>query len=93
MTLPSVSPTPARSSRSSERLVAGRASLPAGIGLRAQHHEEIIVRRPSIGWFEAHSENYFARGGAHRAQLARIRGHYPLSLHGVGLSLGSTDPR
>ena len=92
MSQPTVSPTLARSSRSSERPVAGRASLPAGIGLRAQHHEEIIVRRPPIGWFEVHSENYFARGGAHRAQLARIRGHYLLSLHGVGLSLGSTDP-
>jgi len=72
--------------------MAGRASLPAGIGLRAQHHEEVIARRPPIGWFEVHSENYFARGGAHRAQLARIRAHYELSLHGVGLSLGSTDP-
>lgn len=64
----------------------------AGIGLRAQHHEEILARLPAIGWLEAHSENYFARGGAHRAHLERIRAHYELSLHGVGLSLGSTDP-
>src|SRR6516162_10153764 len=92
MSLSTVSPTLALSSRPSQQPAAARGSLPAGIGLRPQHHEEIIVRRPPIGWFEVHSENYFARGGAHRAQLARIRGHYPLSLHGVGLSLGSTDP-
>jgi uncharacterized protein (UPF0276 family) len=66
--------------------------LAAGIGLRAQHHAEILTRRPPVAWLEAHSENYFGAGGAHRAQLARIGSHYPLSLHGVGLSLGSTDP-
>ena len=69
-----------------------RSALRAGIGLRVQHHEEVIARRPPISWFEVHSENYFAPGGTHRAQLARIRAHYQLSLHGVGLSLGSTDP-
>jgi len=63
-----------------------------GIGLRAQHHAEIIARLPPIGWFEAHSENYFATGGVHRKQLLQIRQHYEISLHGVGLSLGSTDP-
>jgi len=66
--------------------------LAAGIGLRAQHHAEILAGRPSVGWFEAHCENYFGAGGAHRAQLTRIRSRYPLSLHGVGLSIGSTDP-
>jgi len=64
----------------------------AGIGLRAQHHAEIIARLPPIGWFEAHSENYLAAGGTHRRQLLQIREHYEISLHGVGLSLGSTDP-
>jgi len=64
----------------------------AGIGLRAQHHDEIIALRPQIGWVEAHSENYFARGGAQRRALTRIRANHALSLHGVGLSLGSTDP-
>jgi uncharacterized protein len=64
----------------------------AGIGLRAQHHREIIERRPAIGWLEAHSENYFAQGGPQRESLERIREHYALSLHGVGLSIGSTDP-
>lgn len=64
----------------------------AGIGLRAQHHVDVLESLPSVGWFEAHSENYFAAGGPQREYLERIRAHYPLSLHGVGLSLGSTDP-
>jgi uncharacterized protein len=62
-----------------------------GIGLRPQHHAEFLARRPQIGWVEVHSENYFARGGAQRDTLAEVRANYPLSLHGVGLSLGSTD--
>ena len=45
-----------------------------------------------MGWFEAHAENYFAEGGSQVECLSRIRERYPLSLHGVGLSLGSTDP-
>jgi uncharacterized protein (UPF0276 family) len=64
----------------------------AGIGLRAVHHEEIVTRREGIAWVEAHSENYFGRGGAQRTALAKVRAEFPLSLHGVGLSLGSTDP-
>jgi uncharacterized protein (UPF0276 family) len=64
----------------------------AGIGLRAVHHAEVIERRPDVGWLEVHSENYFARGGAPRNALARARELYPISLHGVGLSLGSCDP-
>jgi uncharacterized protein (UPF0276 family) len=67
-------------------------ALRAGIGLRAIHHREVIARRPPVGWFEAHSENYFARGGPARAVIHEVRRNYPLSLHGVGLSLGSTDP-
>jgi uncharacterized protein len=83
---------PALSPHHGERAVEGGTSLTTGIGLRAQHHAEILARRPSVAWFEAHSENYFGAGGVHREQLARIRSRYPLSLHGVGLSLGSTDP-
>jgi uncharacterized protein (UPF0276 family) len=66
--------------------------LLAGIGLRAQHHQAVLDHRPHVGWFEAHSENYFAAGGAQTWFLERIREHYPLSFHGVGLSLGSVDP-
>jgi uncharacterized protein (UPF0276 family) len=64
----------------------------AGIGLRAAHHRDVLDTAPAVGWFEAHSENYFAAGGPVVACLERIRARYPLSLHGVGLSLGSTDP-
>jgi uncharacterized protein (UPF0276 family) len=61
-----------------------------GIGLRAPHHRDVIAHRPDVGWFEAHSENYFG-GGPARSVLERVRQDYPLSLHGVGLSLGTTD--
>ncbi len=64
----------------------------AGIGLRKQHHHEVLEGLPKVAWFEAHSENYFSEGGPHIDYLERIRAQYPLSLHGVGLSLGSTDP-
>jgi hypothetical protein len=64
----------------------------AGIGLRAPHVAEVRATRPRVGWFEVHSENYFVDGGPALASLAAIRADYPLSLHGVGLSLGSTDP-
>jgi uncharacterized protein (UPF0276 family) len=64
----------------------------AGIGLRAQHHLEVLSDAPAVAWLEAHSENYFAAGGARVRVLERIRERYPLSLHGVGLSLGSADP-
>jgi uncharacterized protein (UPF0276 family) len=63
-----------------------------GIGLRAQHHVDVLEGAPQVAWFEAHTENYFADGGAHVRALSAIRERYPLSLHGVGLSLGSTDP-
>jgi uncharacterized protein len=80
----------------SERLemLDSRVPMPAaaGIGLRAQHHLHVLSQSPRVAWFEAHSENYFADGGAHVEALMRIRARYLLSLHGVGLSLGSTDP-
>jgi uncharacterized protein len=64
----------------------------AGIGLRAPHMRELLEIRPSIAWLEVHSENYFAAGGRAVTELMQVRRDYPLSLHGVGLSLGSTDP-
>lgn len=64
----------------------------AGIGLRASHHDAFLSESPRAAWLEAHSENYFADGGHRVALLQRLRARYPLSLHGVGLSLGSTDP-
>ena len=64
----------------------------AGIGLRGPYHNEFIDRRPPVAWLEAHSENYFAEDGIARGALRRIRRNYPVSLHGVGLSIGSADP-
>lgn len=61
----------------------------AGIGLRAAHYREVLASRPAVGWFEVHSENYFGDGGQPLHYLERIRADYPISLHGVGLSLGS----
>ncbi len=71
-----------------------RHGLPvaAGIGLRSPHLARVRAERPPVAWFEVHSENYFAEGGPALVALDRIRADYPLSLHGVGLSLGSTDP-
>lgn len=63
-----------------------------GIGLRATHYHEIISNQPKITWLEVHSENYFGKGGKPLNYLTQIHQHYPLSFHGVGLSLGSTDP-
>lgn len=63
----------------------------AGIGLRAQHYQDVINTRPDNVWFEIHSENYFGKGGKPHYYLDIIRQDYPLSCHGVGLSLGSTD--
>jgi uncharacterized protein (UPF0276 family) len=62
-----------------------------GIGLRAPHYAELMRRRPPLAFLEVHSENFFAAGGAALAWLERFRREYPLSLHGVGLSLGSAD--
>lgn len=64
----------------------------AGIGLRAAHHADFLEARPDIPWVEVHSENFFADGGRQLQLLDTIRHDYGLSLHGVGLSLGSTDP-
>jgi len=67
-------------------------NVAAGIGLRAPHVSHVRAERPNVAWFEIHSENYYADGGPALAALDDIRRDYPISLHGVGLSLGSTDP-
>lgn len=61
---------------------------PVGIGLRYPYYQEIMDTKPDVGWLEVHPENYFG-GGVHRRFLQDIREHYPVSLHAVGLSLGS----
>lgn len=60
----------------------------AGIGLRFAHHQAVLAEKPAVGWLEVHSENYMG-GGIPPAILEAIRRDYPISLHGVGLSLGS----
>src|SRR5579859_2558604 len=62
----------------------------AGIGLRAPHLADFVASAPAVGWVEVHPENYMGGGPALRA-LERVRGDLPISLHGVGLSLGSAD--
>ena len=74
-----------------ERYSAAPIPVCAGIGLRAPHYREIAEQRPTIGWLETHSDNYFGAGGAPLRYLEDLRRDYPLSLHGVGLSLGSAD--
>ncbi len=64
----------------------------AGIGLRHPHYREMLARRPRLAFLELHSENYFGAGGPPHHYLEQLRADYPLSLHGVGLSLGSADP-
>ncbi|MDJ0932468.1 DUF692 domain-containing protein [Breoghania sp.] len=63
----------------------------AGAGLKPAHVAEILETAPDIGFFEVHAENYMGAGGPPHAQLSAIRERYPLSLHGVGLSIGGTD--
>ena len=63
-----------------------------GVGLRSPHVARVRTERPAIGWLEVHSENYFVDGGPALANLDAIRVDYPVSLHGVGMSLGSADP-
>lgn len=60
-----------------------------GIGWRQPHYEAVMETRPNLGFLEVHSENFFADGGAALAVLMGGRGAYEISLHGVGLSLGS----
>jgi uncharacterized protein (UPF0276 family) len=69
----------------------GSVPAGAGIGLRSVHHEALVRERPGVGWIEVHTENYFHDGGPHVQALERACELYPLSLHGVGLGLGSTD--
>ncbi|QID17244.1 DUF692 domain-containing protein [Nitrogeniibacter mangrovi] len=62
-----------------------------GVGLRAAHYRDFLAQRPVVDWLEVHSENYFAAGGWDLHVLERLRPDYPLSLHGVGLGIGSAS--
>jgi hypothetical protein len=64
----------------------------SGVGLKAEHVDEILAERPDLGFFEIHAENYMGEGGPAHRRLEAVRARYPLSLHGVGLSIGSPRP-
>jgi uncharacterized protein (UPF0276 family) len=73
---PKLSPIPAR----------------AGVGLKPEHYRDVLDSFPDIGWFEVHPENYMGAGGWPHHVLERVRARYPLSMHGVGLSIGGAEP-
>ncbi|GAA6141699.1 DUF692 domain-containing protein [Hydrogenophaga sp. 5NK40-0174] len=62
-----------------------------GIGWRHPHYQQLLTERPKLDFLEVHSENFFGHGGAALSVLEQGSSHYPVSLHGVGLSLGSTE--
>ena len=67
------------------------AASSVGIGWRHPHYAALLEQQPALDFIEVHSENFFAPGGAAGALLKQARAHYPVSLHGVGLSLGSAE--
>jgi hypothetical protein len=70
---------------------AGAPVAGVGVGLRARHYRDFLEHRPRVAWLEVHSENYFGDGGWDLHVLERLAADYSISLHGVGLSLGSAD--
>lgn len=66
--------------------------LRAGVGLKADHYRTILETSPDLGFFEVHAENYMGAGGPPHRYLGATRDRYPLSLHGVGLSIGADRP-
>lgn len=63
-----------------------------GLGLRTEHFDAVLNENPDVDWFEIISENFMVAGGKPRYYLDAIRARYPLAMHGVSLSIGSTDP-
>jgi uncharacterized protein (UPF0276 family) len=63
-----------------------------GLGLRTDHFQEVIDTKPAVDWFEVVSENFMVNGGKPKHYLHTIRESYPMVMHGVSLSIGSTDP-
>lgn len=63
-----------------------------GLGLRTAHYEDVLATRPRVDWFEVISENYMVPGGKPLYYLDRVRAEYPCVMHGVSMSIGSSDP-
>lgn len=72
------------------RGLARATPFTAGVGLKPAHYRAILAQKPAVGFFEIHAENYMGAGGPPHRYLSAIREHYPLSLHGVGLSIGAS---
>ncbi len=70
----------------------GHPHLGLGVGLRSAHYSHILEHQPDVDWFEIISENYMDSGGRPRYVLEQIANRYPIVMHGVSLSIGSTDP-
>lgn len=66
-------------------------TLNSGVGLRAPHYRQFLTQRPAVGWLEVHTENFLHQSGWDWHVLEQLRPNYPLSLHGVGLGLGSVN--
>ena len=75
-------------------MTADFATLPAsaGVGFKPQHFEAILAQARGVGFFEVHAENYFGAGGPPHRRLTALRERFPLSIHGVGLSIGAAAP-
>lgn len=84
--------TTPRASRTSHLTPATSLPPGVGLGLKPQHYQEILDCLPPVAFFEIHAENYMVAGGPFHHFLGQIRQHYPLSLHGVGLSIGGEGP-
>ncbi|HTQ36385.1 MAG TPA: DUF692 family protein, partial [Steroidobacteraceae bacterium] len=64
----------------------------AGCSLKPEHYAAILAQPPGVGFFEVHAENFFCDGGPRHRYLTEFRERHPLSIHGVGLSLGGAEP-
>ncbi len=80
---------PASPARADSATAVAHPARWAGVGLRQPHYETLLSSPPPLAFVEVHSENFFGEGGAAKAVLMQAREHWPVSLHGVGLSLGA----
>ena len=73
-------------------IIMQRKNIGFGLGLRTAHYQHVLEHNPDVDWFEVHSENFMVAGGKPKYYLHAIRENYPIVLHGVSMSIGSTDP-